>query len=263
MHFLFEEGVANGSLRPDYAEDSGGEVMGVIESALSILRSSDARVGTIASNVSNAATPGFKRQVSFSQALGAVARTGIGVADASVASTRTDFSQGRMTETGNSLDLAIAGDGFFRLRNGDQIVFSRHGQFQRGEDGTVMTEQGYVLQQLGGGDLVVEDGAIEVLRDGTVLSAGASIGRIALSSPPTGTELQSVGGGSLFEGFAEDVAEPDIRQGALEASNVALGDEMTAMMIALRHAETGARLVTVYDELLGRAITAFSQGGGR
>ena len=59
----------------------------------------------------------------------------------------------------------------------------------------------------------------------------------------------------------EAVAEPMIRQGMVESSNVSMGDEMVTMMAAMRQAEGGARLVQVYDELMGRALTTL--GGGR
>ncbi|WCM29993.1 hypothetical protein NDN01_25485 [Sphingomonas sp. QA11] len=70
--------------------------------------------------------------------------------------------------------------------------------------------------------------------------------------------------GSLFRlgtGEAEEVADPLVRQGMTEASNVSVGDEMVTMMAALRQAESGARLVQTYDDLLGRAITTFGQSG--
>jgi flagellar basal-body rod protein FlgG len=74
--------------------------------------------------------------------------------------------------------------------------------------------------------------------------------------------LQPLGGSAFTAaGEMEEVAEPGLRQGMVEASNVTLSDEMTAMMATLRHAETGARLVTVYDELLGRAIQTLGQVG--
>ncbi len=52
-----------------------------------------------------------------------------------------------------------------------------------------------------------------------------------------------------------------VRQGMLEGSNVTLGDEMTQSMVAVRQAESGARLIQLYDELIGRAVSAFGSGG--
>ena len=58
-----------------------------------------------------------------------------------------------------------------------------------------------------------------------------------------------------------EVASPELRQGMIEGSNVALADEMVSMMDALRQAEGGAHLVQTYDDLMGRAISTLGQGG--
>jgi flagellar basal-body rod protein FlgG len=125
------------------------------------------------------------------------------------------------------------------------------------------TPLGHRLQQAGGGDIVVQDGRIEIAADGTILEDGRPVARIALYLPGNETELRPEGGSLFSFGAAEpqEVGAPQLRQGALETSNVTLGDEMVSMMAALRQAESGARLVQVYDDLLGRAITTFGQGG--
>jgi flagellar basal-body rod protein FlgG len=234
---------------------------GIIDSALSIMSGSERRLATIAGNVANVATPGFKRQVSFSDALSARSDLSPNGFSPQVR-TRSDFGQGRMVATGNPLDLAIGGDGFFRLRDGDRIVYSRQGQFHRAEDGSIVNGEGHVLQTAGGGDLVLDDDRVEIRRDGAVLSSGVPVAHIALAAPLSGSSAEPLGGAlfALPGGEGEEIAEPDIRQGVVEGSNVTLGDEMAAMMATLRQAESGARLVMVYDELLGRAITSFGQG---
>jgi flagellar basal-body rod protein FlgG len=176
---------------------------------------------------------------------------------------RADLAQGKVSNTGNPLDLAIGSDGFFQLRNGDDLVYSRQGQFKLAADGTVVTSQGYALQQAGGGDLVLDGSGVEILADGTVLDGERPVGRIGVFSPSDGAAVQPLDG-SLFRfggNVGEEVAEPHLRQGTIEASNVSVGDEMVTMMASLRQAETGARLVQTYDDLLGRVITAFGSGG--
>ncbi|MEA3016502.1 MAG: flagellar basal-body rod protein FlgF [Sphingomonadales bacterium] len=233
---------------------------GIIDSALLIMSGAERRIETLANNVANIATPGFKRQISFAEVLGG-GEGGPAPGMSPVLNHRADLAQGRMTETGNPLDLAISGEGFFQLRDGDRTVFTRDGQFRRADDGRILTQQGQILQQAGGGDLVLDSSEVEILRDGTVLSGGSPVARIALAAPADARSVDAIGG-SLFripaEGI-EEVAEPNLRQGHVEASNVSLGDEMAAMTAALRQAESGARLVTLYDDLLGRAITAFGQ----
>lgn len=175
---------------------------------------------------------------------------------------RNDFTQGKLISSGNPLDLAIDGAGFFPVRAGDQLLYTRQGQFRLAEDGSVVSPQGYVLQQAGGGDLVLDNAAVTILEDGTVLDQDRPVGKIGLVTPAQGVALQAVGESHFSaRGAIDEVAEPGIRQAMVESSNVAMGDEMVAMMAAIRQAESGSRLVQVYDELMGRALTTL--GGGR
>lgn len=171
-----------------------------------------------------------------------------------------DETAGHLDSTGSALDLAISGPGLFQLKDGEAIVYSRQGQFRRLEDGRVANAQGHVLQQAGGGDLIVGSSAVEILADGTVIEDEHPIGRIALYAPEEGVTLEPLSG-SLFaaRGEVAEVDQPQLRQGMLESSNVVLGDEMVTMMAALRQAESGGRLATLYDELMGRAITTLGQ----
>ncbi|KRC78095.1 hypothetical protein ASE13_17240 [Sphingomonas sp. Root241] len=175
---------------------------------------------------------------------------------------RKDFMQGKLISSKNPLDLAVNGDGFFQVRAGDQLLYTRQGQFQLAENGAVVSSQGYVLQQAGGGDLVLDNAAVTILDDGAVLDDGRPVARIGLSAPAAGATLTALGESHFAAGGTmEEVADPSIRQGMLESSNVAMGDEMVTMMAAMRQAESGARLVQVYDELMGRALTTL--GGAR
>lgn len=232
---------------------------GLVESAGAILSASERRLETIANNVANLSTPGFKRQLSFVDVLAA---PGEG-AEMPATRVRADLGQGRLTETGNGLDLAIAGAGFFRLRAGESTLYSRQGNFRLAEDGRVVTSHGYALQTAEGADLVLDSAAVEILADGTVLDRGSPVARIALFAPAEGAAVEPVAGSAVAfaDEAAEEVAEPQLRQGMVETSNVSLGDEMVAMMAALRQAEGGARLIQLYDELLGRAVTTFGQTG--
>jgi flagellar basal-body rod protein FlgG len=218
------------------------------------MRGSSARVDRAAVNVANASTPGFKRQLRAGDA------DGFG---ATLARVRVDLAAGKLVETGRPLDLAIGGPGFFELRAGDRMVYSRQGNFTLDPEGKVVTPQGYVLQQAGGGDLVLDSAAVKIDADGTVTDGDKPAGRIAVFGTAVPEDATPIDG-SLFSiagDAAEPLSTPSLRQGATESSNVSLGDEMTSMMSALRGAETGARLVQVYDDLMGKAIGTFGQVG--
>jgi len=225
--------------------------------AAAMLSQSERRVEIAAENVANMSTPGYKRRVGFSELLPQGGRQS--VAEPS-SSSFTDMSVGKIVETGNPGDLAIGGSGYLVLQDDHGIAYARTGQFARTADGRLVTAQGLVLQSADGGDVVLRDGAFAVDPDGTVTQAGAPVARLALVEFAPDAVLSARAGG-----FAAAGAEPTpaagaaVRQGALEASNVSTGEEMVAMMEALRRAEGAQRLVNVYDELMGRMLTTLGQ----
>lgn len=231
----------------------------LIESARAILSISERRMEATANNVANLTTPGFKSERLYSS----VSAEADLHAPETLLQKRLDFAQGRMTKTSNPLDLAISGAGMFQLRGSDgAIVYSRSGQFRLAEDGRVVNGQGYIVQTADAGDLVLPNDKIQVLGDGTVVDADRPIARIAIYQPLTGSDVRPIGGSvfAISDERVEEVTAPQLRQGMVEASNVALADEMISMMDALRQAESGARMVQVYDDLMGKAVSAFGQG---
>ncbi|MFA7595101.1 MAG: flagellar hook basal-body protein [Novosphingobium sp.] len=233
----------------------------LMESASAILASSERRVEAVSRNVSNASTAGYKKQVAFAQTLDRATES----FPPQVAETRflTDFSQGRLRHTGKPLDLAIHGPALLQLRAGDDLVYSRGGAFTLGDGGSVIDAAGRILQQAGGGDLVLDGQDVEILGDGTVLQAGVPVAAIGLYDAGQGSGIAAIGG-SVFRASPSGLAEANgsvLRQGQLESSNVVMSDEMVAMMAAVRQSEGGARLAQTYDQLIGQAITTFSRSG--
>lgn len=239
----------------------GVSMPGLMESASAILASSERRVEAAAQNVSNASTPGYKKQVAFAQTL----ERADGVMPGAEVETRflADAGQGRLKNTGNPLDLAIFGSALFQLRDGHDIVYSRGGSFSLGDGGAISDSSGRYLQQAGGGDLILDSAKTEILGNGTVLQDGLPVAAIALYEPADEAGVSALGG-SLFSARSSSMREATgsiIRQGRLESSNVVMSDEMVSMMAAVRQAESGARLAQFYDQLIGQAITTFSRSG--
>lgn len=209
--------------------------------------------------MSNITTPGYKRRVSFVQILAGVGST---QGQSTQSSISTDFSSGKILETGNPLDLAVAGSGFFVVAGPDgRLVYTRQGQFHRDADGRLLTGAGQAVQTDGGGDLVLRSEVFKVTPDGVVLENGEPRAKLAIIdfTDPAAATPGEAGGFGAPESMVVTVSRPSIRQGALESSNVSNGDEMVAVMEALRRAESGQRLINVYDDLMGRALTAFGQ----
>lgn len=235
--------------------------MQITEIAAQILARAEDRAEIAAQNITNASTPGYRRRIAFSEMM-APAEPQAGAPRGPVRmGALADFTAGQLTETGSPTDIAIGGQGFFAVRGEDAILYTRQGQFRRDDEGRLVTAQGLALQTIDGGDLVVGSAAFEVALDGTVTRNGEPLARIALVDFEDRAALTANEGGAFSAGDAAPlaVARPAIRQGMLESSNVNMGDEMVAMMEAVRRAETGQRLVTTYDDLMGRMLNLFGQ----
>lgn len=238
-----------------------------LDSVGGILSRVERRVEIAAQNISNAATPGYKRAVSFESLAGApdidALADGGKRFDGAGPAMAFDFASGQLQDTGNPTDLAISGAGFFTVRTpGGEMLYTRQGQFQRDGEGHLVAAHGAVVQQRGGGDLLLKPGDFKVLDDGTVVQSGEPAGRIGVVDFVDAKAVRLSGDG-LYSAPDATVAGLDaasVRQGALETSNVALGSEMMTIMAALRQAQSGQHLMNTYDDLIGRAITTFGQG---
>lgn len=235
--------------------------MQIPEIAAQILARAEDRAEIAAQNITNASTPGYRRRISFSEMMAPAQPQAGAPRDPVRMGSAPDFTAGQLVETGSPTDIAIGGRGFFAVRGDDAILYTRQGQFRRDDEGRLVTAQGLVLQSVDGGDVTVGSAPFEIALDGTVTRGGEPLARIALVDFEDRAMLVAGEGGAFAAGDAAPVAvdRPAIRQGMLESSNVNMGDEMVAMMEAVRRAETGQRLVTTYDDLMGRALNLFGQ----
>lgn len=229
---------------------------GLIEAASAIMSGAERRLEIIGQNTANLSTPGYNRLVAFESLLVDRASN-----DPPTLAALADLSRGELKSTANPLDFALSGDGYFLVRAGDRLLPTRAGAFSRDADGRLVNAAGHALQQSGGGDLQVDGEGFGVLLDGTMLAEGQPIARIGVFHLSESEVREALAAGGLVDLPREEIAEASVRQGMIETSNVALGDEMIAMMASARRAEGGARLVQVYDELMGRVITSLGQGG--
>lgn len=230
---------------------------GIIEIASSVLSQSGYRVETAAQNLANINTRGYKRRVDFSQLLSSAG----GLAEqVPTLESAIDLSPGKQILTDNPYDLSIGGPGFFVVRSPDGLHYTRNGQFHRDAEDRLVTAQGSILQAQGGGDLILHRPGFDLSVDGAVIEDGAAIARLAVVDFENPTVLRQGINGAFDApgGVARDVDAPPIKQRFVESANVSTGDEMVSMMAALRHAESGQRLAQLYDDLMGRAITAFA-----
>ena len=236
---------------------------GIIETGSAILAATERKLEIAAQNVANISTAGYKRQVAFADHIAAMDSRQLSRPDQDVPEQdiRSDIAQGGLRRTGNPLDIAISGDGFFLVRGEHENFYTRQGEFRLDAEGRLVTAQGLAVQGEDG-DIVLGTSEAEITENGTVVEDGLPVARIAVYSPDKAEDLHALGG-SLFTA-AERAMSPArayvLRQAMVETSNVTMASEMVGMMAAVREAETGAKLVQVYDDLMGRALTAFGQG---
>jgi flagellar basal-body rod protein FlgG len=176
------------------------------------------------------------------------------------------FSQGSLKETGNNLDVAIAGKGFFKitLPNGD-TAYTRDGSFKLDPDGYLVTGSGYKLDP----ENVVPDEIVDISisEDGVVTGTKSDgsisdLGRMKLTNFPNPSGLKPQGNNLYLatdaSGDGEDIDPGNngvgiIQQGFLEGSNVELVSEMMNLITAQRAYEANSKSVTTVDEMLSIA----------
>ncbi len=169
----------------------------------------------------------------------------------------TDFSQGTPEETGNSLDIALQGNGFFKVLTPRGEMYTRNGNFTVNSNGEIITAEGYFLSgQFGsilaeGRDFTINE-AGELILDNEVIDAIEIVDITNLSvlrkygegyfEMAEGTELET----QAFNG--------KVLQGFLESSNVNTIKEMVEMINSYRNYESNQKIVKAYDDILQRAV---------
>jgi flagellar basal-body rod protein FlgF len=203
------------------------------------------RQDLISHDLANASTPGYKADrtttESFSEMLLRDASSGQTIGGlglgARIDKQVTDLTPGPLRETGEPLDFAVQGDGFFAVRGADGVRYTRDGQFQVSGRGELVTTSGDAVLGAGGRPIRVGD-------DGTV--AGNEIGVTQLDAAKRAGE-------NLFTGTARGASKATVRVGALEASAVDPITTMADMIGSLRAFEAGQRVITTIDSTLSKA----------
>jgi flagellar basal-body rod protein FlgG len=241
----------------------------------------ETQLDTISNNLANANTSGYKHQdAQFEDLLyqntrsaaqnadGTVAPTGtqVGTGVRVVATTRS-FSQGTLTQTGNPLDIAIEGQGFFAVQKTDGTLgYTRAGSFQLDAQGRISTPDGLPLEP----PITVPTNAtsVSIAADGTVsaLQPGSTspstVGQITLTTFPNPNGLSADGhnlftptssSGEAQTGPAGVEGRGSLMQGSLEGSNVDVVAEMVNLIRAQRSYEINSKVISAADEMLRNA----------
>lgn len=202
----------------------------------------ETRQQAVANNLANVNTDGFKGERVFARML---------ADSAPIPDAATDFTPGTLRQTGNPLDLALEGEGFFVVETQLGERLSRGGSFQLDPEGRIADNAGNLL--LGeSGPITAGNGVVEVDREGIVRVDGQAVDRLRLEGVPPGTRLQH-DAGTLFlpDDSREplDVASRPVRQGAVEESNVSSIGALVDMITIQRAYSSVQRAVTTLDSI--------------
>jgi flagellar basal-body rod protein FlgF len=217
------------------------------------------RLESIASNVANMSTAGYRGDgVRFSAE---VARLeGGDVAFAGPANDYISRAAGSLNRTGNSLDVAVQGDGWLGIRTASGTSYTRDGRLKVGATGQLQTITGNLVLDAGGAPIVVNPngGDISVARDGMITQGGVSVSAIGLFAIDPRARLSRAENSSVVPDRAAtpilDFAENGVAQGYVEGSNVDPVVEMTRLIAATRDFEGIASSVSTTEASLSDAI---------
>ena len=243
------------------------------------LDAQNTKMRVIANNLANVNTTGFKRDradfetLAYQQMIAAGANsdsenkfaTGLNLGSGvSLQGTSKINTQGTLTETGNALDMAIEGSGFFQVQRPDgSIAYTRAGNFSVTAEGTVVTSDGLPLIP----QITVPEGATSVTvgNDGTVSATlqgeatPTQLGQIELATFMNAAGLSAIGGNLLVESAASGTPQVgvaglegrgSIRSGSLETSNVNVVEELVDMIETQRAYEVNSKMISATDEML-------------
>ena len=247
--------------------------------AASGMKAQQLQVDTIANNIANVNTSGFKksslsfksllyqtyREPGLPQASGQNDVTGLQIGSGTeVSGSRKIMSQGVLEITGNQLDFAVEGEGFFEVQlPSGELQYTRNGTFRQDANGRLVTAGGLLLTDAvnvpedAQGISVTADGEVFATQGGS--SDQAQIGTIRLHTFANTSGLKAMGGNRFAPTPASGQASArqpgvqgagTVRQGHLERSNVETVDELVALIVAQRNYEVNSRAIKVSDEML-------------
>lgn len=174
-----------------------------------------------------------------------------------------NFQGGAITATGNPLDLALVGNGFFRVRTpGGEDMFTRNGRFMIDAQDRLVTSSGEFVLNQGGQPIVVPEGETDLkfTPDGVVVGRQGEIDQLSISSFAEPQTLEAVGN-NLFRSSAQPILDVQsrVQQGYIEGSNVNPIIEMTEMMKVQRSYQSMARMLQNDHDRQRDAITKLSR----
>jgi flagellar basal-body rod protein FlgF/flagellar basal-body rod protein FlgG len=218
----------------------------------------------VAHNLANLSTTGYRaEQTTFRSLLAGRPASGGSAISVAVSravndfgllsGSRIDLTSGSLAPTGNPLDVAIGGNGFFAVQSGQEVRYTRDGSFHVSPAGQLTTSQGdLVLGEQG--TLTLPNGNVAISSDGTISVEGAVVGKLRLAEFAPSTNLTAEGHSmySAPAGSELAAAQSSVRQGMLESSNVSAIGAVVQLITVQRNAEMLARALSAIDGQLNQ-----------
>lgn len=220
---------------------------------------------TIANNLANASTTGYKRDsLNFNEAMlrqMSVGSHSIGSMGAGPRAdqTYTIFAQGSLQRTGNPLDIAIRSEhGLFAVQSGNDTLYTRDGSFGVSSTGQLVNKDGLPVLNDQKQPIQVPEGAVKVAEDGQITVDGKEVAKIGVfdvqRSDPSDAGFHKVGNNLYTADRTAQASDIKMQSGTLEASNVDAIDSMVQMISLSRAFEMAQRSIQSQDELSQRLI---------
>jgi flagellar basal-body rod protein FlgF len=219
---------------------------------------------TAASNLANAQTPGYRAEREYFRS----ALLGPDAADSQLGRTvnnygllggdRLSSAQGPLQTTGNSLDLAIQGEGFFQIQTANGLRYTRDGGFHRAPNGQLTTSAGEPVLSAAGKPIPVPPGEVTVGADGAVSVAGGTVATVGVLTFPPGTQLTPEGANRYLApaGVQPAVSKAaSIHQGAIESANQDVIQGSLDLIVMQRQAEMMQKALTIFHTEFNKIAT--------
>lgn len=232
-----------------------------IQSAKAAMIAQSTRQDITANNLANVQTTGFKRdrlfQTDLMDAQSGVESNGE-LALRQLQKVVTDFSQGALHPTSAPLDVALQGEGFFVVSDGQQTYYTRSGHFELSAEGKLITAQGYAVQGEGG-EILLPAGQVTIGTRGEIAVDGRMVAKLKVVALDNPGDLIKAGGAMLFSkgGAAQErkAGGTIVQQGFVETSNVDAMREMVEMIAIMRNYQVSAKALQAEDEALLKTVT--------
>jgi flagellar basal-body rod protein FlgF len=222
------------------------------------------KLNTTANNLTNASTPGFKSQTIRSEEVQYKNKENQTVSFVKSGGTVRDLTDGAIKSTGNPLDVAISGNGYFVVSTASGFRYTRNGQFIVNEQGFLTTASDQIVLNKSKSAISIPYGIdkINIAQDGTLSAHGASFDALAVVTFSDENSLIPEGS-TLYHTDQDSVPVSASRfkltQGALEESNVSPVQESIRLMEIMRMFENAQQVINEYEQLQRKTINASSR----